>query len=183
MTADSRDPMVGLPAAALPDLHRALASGRSAEEAAAVARQIGFATGPAVHRALGERLSFAGTRSVDALAADEFWTRLSEFFSSGGWGRLAFERLHTGVGALLGEDWIEAEGRSEGQPACHITTGLLADLLSRVAGSDLAVMEVECRATGDGTCRFLVGSPEALSEVYARIRAGSDYTEALADLQ
>ncbi len=54
-----------------------------------------------------------------------------------------------------------------------------ADLLTRVAGRDLAVMEVECRSRRDGQCRFLLGSPDTLGAVYEGLREGRSYLEVL----
>jgi hypothetical protein len=65
-------------------------------------------------------------------------------------------------------------------PACHITTGLFADLFGRVAGSAVAVLEVECRSAGHPRCRFLVGSPEVMDAVYEEMVRGVPYGDAVA---
>ena len=49
---------------------------------------------------------------------------------------------------------------------------MLADLLSRLIGTDLAVLEVDCRSRGDQTCRFLIGSAAALQRAFEGIRNG-----------
>jgi hypothetical protein len=49
---------------------------------------------------------------------------------------------------------------------------MIANLLGRVSGEDVAVLEVECRSRGDERCRFLYGSPAALEIVYEAIREG-----------
>jgi hypothetical protein len=49
---------------------------------------------------------------------------------------------------------------------------MLADLLSRLVGSDLALLEVDCRSRGDASCRFLLGSAEALQMVFEGLRKG-----------
>ena len=176
-----QETMLSLPVDALGALHRALADGRTPAEAAEAARRLGFDTGAGFHRALQEWLSTAtGSDDPSALDADAFWDRLSEFFESSGWGRLEFERLHPGVAALSSERWAESEAAGSGEyPACHLTTGLLADLLGRASGAELAVLEVECRCKGDARCRFLVGGWDALERVYAGLSEGKGYAETL----
>lgn len=177
-------PMVRFPTAALDALHRAAGRGRDAHEAARLVREIGLETGETFHSAFQEWLAQRGEPlPVAALPADRFWSGLAEFFSSLGWGRLEEERPHPGVVSLSSDEWVEsAEKSGAAHPACHLTTGLLADLLGRVAGEDLAVLEVECQATGAGRCRFLVGSDAVLQRVHEEIARGAAYPDALATL-
>jgi predicted hydrocarbon binding protein len=168
--------------AALPALRRAIAQGRSAIEAATVARQTGYEAGSDAYRAFSDRLGASADGSADDLPTDEYFRRLGDFFAAEGWGDLEFDRLHAGVAALSSSSWAEASGASASYPSCHITTGMLADMLSRAAGTDLAVLEVECRASGDDRCRFLVGGEAALGEVFAGIRDGGPVEEAVARL-
>jgi hypothetical protein len=175
-----QETMLSLPVDALGALHRALADGRSPAEAAEAARRLGFETGAGFHRALQQWLADSGYEDPSALDADAFWDRLSEFFESSGWGRLEFERLHPGVAALSSERWAEAEAAGSAEyPACHVTTGLLADLLGRASGADLAVLEVECRCRGDARCRFLVGGWDALERVYQGLSEGTSYADSI----
>jgi hypothetical protein len=172
--------MLSLPVDALGAVHRALADGRTPTEAAEAARRLGFDSGAGFHRALQEWLSTSGAEDPAALDADAFWDRLGEFFESAGWGRLEFERLHPGVAALSSERWAESEAAgSTEHPACHVTTGLLADLLGRASGAELAVLEVECRCRGDARCRFLVGGWDALERVYEGLSEGSSYADSI----
>ena len=60
---------------------------------------------------------------------------------------------------------------------------MLANVLGQVAGSDVAVLEVECRSRGDARCRFLFGSPEALNGVYRRLVGGENLDAAVAQLR
>ena len=64
-------------------------------------------------------------------------------------------------------------------PMCFFSSGMLADLMGRVSGETVAVMEVECRSRGDSICRFLSASPTTLQEVYEKMTAGMSYAEAL----
>jgi hypothetical protein len=149
-------------------------------------RQIGFETGEGFLEAFSHWLEHHrqdATADPASLGAEEFWENLSTFFARLGWGRLHFEQLHTGVGALSSPEWAEAEvGLGARQPTCHFTTGMLADLLSRLVAADLAVLEVECRSRGDARCRFLLGGAEALQAVYQELRQGEDVGEAVRSL-
>jgi predicted hydrocarbon binding protein len=179
--------MVQLPAAALTAFHRALSQDRSPAEAAALTRQMGFESGEGFYDALRDWLARRGTMlgvtEPAGLPADEFWSALAEFFQFLGWGRLEFARLHPGIAALSSTSWAEAEpGSAARQPTCHFSTGVLADILGRVSGDNLAVLEVECRSGGDDCCRFLIGGPEALRGVYERIREGAAFPQAVESL-
>jgi predicted hydrocarbon binding protein len=175
---ETRAAMLGFPAATLTILRRILEEDGSPTEAAGRLRRLGYESGEAFHGALRERADGEG-RPLDALGSDEFWARLAALFGELGWGRLEFQQIHAGVAALESRDWAEAEGRDSAAPCCHYTTGVLADVLGRVAGDDLAVLEVECRAAGADRCRFLLGGREALERVYGSVRGGASVVEAL----
>ncbi|HET7322507.1 MAG TPA: V4R domain-containing protein [Longimicrobiaceae bacterium] len=178
----TRAPMLQFPTSILPALRRALGREHSPADAAALERQLGFETGEGFYAALRNRLEDSGA-DVDTLPADEFWQRVGDFFADLGWGTLEFDRLHPGVAALSSADWVEADPNVQAaQPSCHFTTGLLADLLGRVAGDDLAVLEVECRCAGDDRCRFLLGGGDALERVFDAMRQGRSYREAVEQL-
>ena len=174
-------PLVRFPTAALDALHRALAQDRDTVEAASLVRQVGLESGEAFHAAFQEWLAQRGEPlPIRALPVERFWGHLSAFFSSLGWGRLEQARAHPGIVSLSSEEWVESAGQDgAGHPACHLTTGLLADLLGRIAGDELAVLEVECRAASAQRCRFLVGSEAVLHRVYEAMRQGQSYAEAL----
>jgi hypothetical protein len=91
--------------------------------------------------------------------------------------------VHPGVGALEATDWAEADpSNGEARPNCVFTTGLLANLLGRAAGAEIAVMEVECRSRGDLSCRFLFGGEPALRKLHETIAAGASPEHALDQL-
>jgi uncharacterized protein len=176
----NRAPLLRISAATLPALHRAFADGRDARDAVRVARQYGFESGPAFHEALVEWASDDSATPLAELSPERFWELVATFFSSVGWGELRYEQLHDGVGSLSSRDWAEAQPDSgASHPACHVTTGILAELLARVAGTDLAVLEVQCRSRGDEICRFLIGGPEALGVVYEELRQGNTLESAI----
>lgn len=149
-------------------------------QAASYLQEAGFAAGEATHEAF---TAFAGERYAvaDAADLDERWLgeALSGFFRSAGWGGLETTRLGP-VLAFDSNDWAEALDTPGAEyPTCHLSSGMLADVLGRLAGEPTAVMEVECRSRGDARCRFLAGSPETLGSLYDRMAQGTPYHEAL----
>lgn len=182
MTANADGSMTRVPPSLFAALHRGLSEDRSAEDAARLAREIGFEIGDDVYRELVDTVERERATPLESLDAGSFWHAVSDYFASTGWGELRHQTLHDGVAALDGRDWVEARDRSGNAPGCHLTTGLLAAVLSQVAGTDLAVLEVECRAAGDDHCRFLFGAREALERVYEKLRDGTVYDTAITEL-
>ena len=176
LPTSKRAPELAIPVASLAALRHALATEVGADAAARALHAAGHAAGDAWY----PRLSFGDDQNISESA---FWRRLSQLFSSHGWGTLAHSAVHPGVGALDATDWVEAQPEaSEARPSCFFTTGVLANLLGNVAGSEVAVMEVECRSSGAARCRFLFGSAEALNALYSRVSSGSTVDTALAEL-
>jgi len=144
---------VTLPAATLVAM---LASARAAGEDAL--REQGRIAG----RLLAERLTAPhDAASVRALPVEQFWKRVSDTFSSRGWGTLSHADAAPGVGELRAGDWIEADRAGSGG-RCAFTAGALQGLLQEVSGAPLEVEEHECRAAGSAACRFRFGSRAAL---------------------
>jgi predicted hydrocarbon binding protein len=172
MKKSSRPAELVLPVASLAGLRRALSAEVGPDAAAVALRVAGHAAGDALWEVLRSGL---GPQGVEQLGADGFWQRLSELFDTRGWGELHHEPLHAGVGALDAVEWVEADAGSGGErPSCHVTTGVLANLLGRAAEQELAVLEVECRSKGDLRCRFLFGAPETLAAVHRELASGRD---------
>ncbi|MHB1169514.1 MAG: V4R domain-containing protein [Longimicrobiales bacterium] len=172
----TRPQELALPIASLAALRNALIDAVGEDAAATALRAAGHAAGDALHATL-----VAG--DADA-PADRFWQRLTQLFQSRGWGVLRHEDAHPGVGALASADWVEADAFAGAmRPSCFLTTGLLANLLGRVAGQEVAVLEVECRSRGDAQCRFLFGSAQALDAVYSHVARGENARDTLASLR
>ncbi len=128
-------------------------------------------------------ISGHGGEPLSALSLNRFWTALDRYFRETGWGHIEHQQVTEGVGAILARNWAESDPHeSRGAPGCHISTGLLAELLSRVAGHPVAVMEVDCRSQGDDYCRFLFGSPTTLLLVHQRIAHAGSLDEALTSI-
>jgi predicted hydrocarbon binding protein len=171
----SRHAELALPASALAALRDALAASLGPDAAAEALRAAGHAAGDAFFRILAA----PRREPLAAVPAHRFWSQLALLFSTRGWGHLSYTEAHPGVGSLEAVDWAEAPSTGDA-PACHLTTGLLANLLGQVAGTQVAVLEVECRGRGDQRCRFLFGGAAAVYSVYERLRAGDTTDGALA---
>jgi predicted hydrocarbon binding protein len=182
MQGSNRPAELALPVASLTALRRTLAASVGADDAAGALQSAGVAAGDALFRVLaqgptGEPIALAEWSEAS------FWRRFTELFERRGWGRLTNRTLHPGVSALDSNDWVEVDlDAGARRPSCHFTTGMLANLLGRVSGEDVAVLEVECRSKGDPRCRFLYGSPTALEIVYGGIREGHEPDASLAAL-
>jgi hypothetical protein len=152
------------------------------EQTGQLLQEAGFAAGDELYDAFSGWLATrTGVTDPADLDARHLGRLLGEFFRGLGWGQLAVERLGAGSLALDSSDWAEADpGSAAFAPSCHVTAGLLAGFLGRMADQDVAVLEIECRSRHDERCRFLAGSPEMLQAVYDAVTAGQDYREVLA---
>jgi hypothetical protein len=168
---------VQVPAGLISSLRRALANDRQPMEAVNLLRQVGYEVGEAVSQNLTRHLSDGG--SAGEVDVERFWSGVSDYFEGLGWGRVEHRRLHPGVGALDLVDWIEA-GSDGGPAGCHVSTGFFTDLLGRVAGAGVVVMEVPAEP---GRSRLLFGSGETLGEVYQHLAGGATLDDALGRLQ
>lgn len=172
--AATRD--IRIPADSILTLRRSLVRQLGAEAAGRALQEAGNAAGDAIH----DRLA----RTGDDLAGtprESFWARLTGLFRELGWGTLEHQELHPGVGALVAREWFEVD-RDARRPSCPFTTGVLANILGRVAGGDVAVLQVECLDAAPGCVRFLFGSGDVLQAVYGGLREGRDLDAALATL-
>ncbi len=171
--------LVTLPRSSLAALRAALL--RDAGDAyAGYLQEAGYAGGETIHAAFQDWLSARGADGLDGLSLTAFAAQTAAFFHESGWGSLTVESRHDVVAVIDSADWAESapDARLD-HPACHWTTGMLADFLGRVAGAQLAVLEVECRSAGSDRCRFLIGSAEVMHHLYEQIAAGMAYEEAI----
>ncbi len=150
-------------------------------QAATWLQEAGFAGGEAVYEAyrewLADRYSVERPSLLDVRHLGE---TLSAFFKEYGWGTTQVSPITPAVIALDSVDWWEAEpALGAAYPSCHLSSGLMAEFLTRVSGTSLGVMEVECRSTGASRCRFLAGAPETLQILYSRMAEGATYLQGL----
>jgi hypothetical protein len=143
--------------------------------------EAGFSCGGDIYRAFGEWLEDkTGVADPADIDADALGELLSGFFVELGWGEISVTRLGSAAIAIDSPDWAESSHSGGAQyPSCHLTTGLFSAFLEKLAESEVAVMEVECRTRGDNRCRFLAGAPETLQVAFEAMSTGAGYEEAL----
>lgn len=182
----SADLLRGSALTALPQATLRALSGleaRTHAERVARLRQAGHDGGEELAAAFERAMEAAGDSSPEQLSLEDFNSGVSEYFEALGWGRLTISSLHDVVAAVDVTECWEAKARgSTANPSCHITTGLLAAFFTRFAPYQLATLEVECASAGHQHCRFLLGQPEVLGEVYGLISGGLEYSAALSQL-
>lgn len=171
MVAISRDVLTGLRIALMRDTGYA---------SAGYLQEAGYAGGAAMFDAFRSWLAQRGASEPEALSIGAFQAHATEFFRECGWGSLAVGELHDTVATLDSADWGEATPEAGLEhPGCHLSSGMFADFFGRVADAPLAVMEVECRSAGSDRCRFLLGSPDVLQQVYDGMAGGATYADAV----
>ncbi|HUX32663.1 MAG TPA: 4-vinyl reductase [Gemmatimonadaceae bacterium] len=174
MIALTRDTLATLHAALFRDL---------GGDAAGYLQEAGYAGGGALFAAFAAWAERRGYETPDSIAAADFQAHASEFFRDLGWGAVALGTLHDTVATLDSDDWGEADPNAAMEfPGCHLTTGMFADFFGRLAGTPMAVMEVECRSMGAPRCRFLLGNADALHRVYDEMSRGAGYEDAVASV-
>lgn len=175
---------VRVPTALFPALHHALEE-MNPTHAAETLRRIGFGLGRDFYQALEARADTVHPgRPLPGISSDEFWELARDLFDELGWGQLRYEASSDGVGAVTATEWVEADvDRQASRPSCHVTTGLLSDLLGRVIDGDVAVLQVECPSQGNANCRFLIGGGETLRHVHRAMREGTDVENVLAEIR
>lgn len=173
MLAITRDALAALRGTMFRDL--------GAEAAAGYLQEAGYAGGAALFAAFDAWARQHGHGAAESIAAADFPKLATGFFGDLGWGSIAMTTLSEAVAALDCSDWGEAESDAAMEfPSCHLTTGMFADFFSRLAGTPMAVMEVECRSMGSPHCRFLLGNADSLSHVFQEMSRGVAYADAAA---
>ncbi len=144
-------------------------------------QEAGYAAGETTYEAFVKWLPpAAGVHDPRELAAPRLAEVLSAFFGGLGWGTIDVTPIGDSAFAIDSADWPEAQPGARLQyPGCYFTSGLMADVMSRIGDAPLAVMEVECRSHGDGRCRWLVGAPDTLTQLYQHMAQGADYKAVL----
>jgi predicted hydrocarbon binding protein len=175
----SANAMVGLTRETLVSLCASLLR-QNGSEAAMHLQNAGYSGGATLFEAFSRWLLARGYGAPEAQPASVFGQRATQFFRELGWGSLDLGAFGESVATVDSGDWAEADPSSALEfPGCYLTTGLFADFFGRLAGSPLAVMEVECRSMGAERCRFLIASAEVMQHVYDAMGNGMTYDAAV----
>ena len=179
----SANSLVGLTRESLVSLCATLLR-ENGSDAAMYLQNSGYAGGATLFEAFSHWLLARGYGTPDAQPASAFAARATEFFRELGWGSLDVGAFGQSVATVDSTDWAESDpGSALEFPGCYLTTGLFADFFGRLAGSPLAVMEVECRSMGSERCRFLIASSEVMQQVYDAMGNGMAYDAAVATVE
>lgn len=173
---------VALPSVTLSAIRQALEGSVESSTIDDALRKAGNAAGREFFLRFDSSLAGPDSRTVPA---DRFWAQLGEFFRRGGWGEVRHEPLHPAAGLLRSGDWAEADSNGDasgGAPGCRFTEGVLAGLLSELAGQPLYVMETQCRGQGDPACEFVYGPEAVVRKIGRRLRDGEALDTILEDL-
>ena len=167
---------ITVPGSTLSHLRQILTEEADAETATRVLHGAGSASGDS----LFESLTSHAERDPATLGRNGFWGELTRFLDGRGWGRLAHERIHPGLGLVRSEACGESDPETDsGEPSCAFTAGMLSGIFARLAGSPIAVLEVSCRSQGNGDCAFAFGSEQAVGQLQALLLETSDLKTAL----
>lgn len=169
---------VTFPVAALAGLRRRLEEEMGPAAAERVLEAVGSDYGEMVGATLLEKPA-----AVEDASDGSFWTRLRSHLETRGWGTLDHERPHPALGLLSSHDWAESDGRGGHGFSCPFSTGLVAGLLSRVAGGPVTVLEAECRSRGDNRCAFVFGSERAVGRLSDALGRHGSLARALTSLR
>jgi predicted hydrocarbon binding protein len=183
MTDNAPPGLVAMPFATLRTLLQQLGDGMSPHAVHSL-RQAGYAGGTELAAAFDAWMrDNDGEGDAAELGLEEFNTRVAAFFEQVGWGQLAMSSIHDLVAAVdIAECWEPRAGQRTSGPCCHVSTGAIAAFFSTFAPYTLGSMEVECAASGRSQCRFLLGPPEVLDELYSHMAGGRSYNDALDQL-
>ena len=167
---------IQLPAQSILSLRRSLTRQVGATAATRALQEAGHAAGDALFPRLGQDPDTVGDTPLET-----FWDSLTTLFREIGWGTIHHESPHPGVGALVARDWFEVDEDAR-VPSCPFTTGVLANMLGRAAGGEVAVLQVACDDGAARCVRFLFGAPAVLDRLYSGLREGRDVETGLASL-
>jgi photoactive yellow protein len=120
-------------------------------------------------------------RTLRLMTMGEVATTISGYLARQGWGllRFDFEAAREGVivvelaRSALAESAPRAHAAGDASDlACHLLSGCLSGLLTRIAARRLAVREVSCRAGGAPHCSFVVVAHHRRSVLDAALSQG-----------
>jgi predicted hydrocarbon binding protein len=106
-------------------------------------------------------------------------------FRAKGWGDWRCDLQHAGNGVILVDLFdsiVPAALGQTGKCSCHLYAGLFAAVFSRVAGRELAAVELHCASAGAKHCRFLIAVPKRVELATQWRDRGVDADSILKDL-
>lgn len=141
--------------------------------AATYLHEAGHGGAGAIYEAFTKWLDARGGPSPSDLALDDFAAAVGEFFAASGWGNMGFSVGEKGIAQMESSNWAESQNGAASQMPCYFTTGVLTDFFGRITDAHVSVMETECRSLGHERCKFLIGTPERIQQVYDELYGSS----------
>ena len=137
--------------------------------AATYLHEAGYGGAGAIYDAFTKWLSARGGPAPSDLALDDFARAVGDFFAMSGWGTMGFSVGEAGIATVESSNWAESADSAGSQLPCYFTSGILTDFFGRITDGAVSVMETECRSLGHERCKFLIGTPEKLQQVYDQL--------------
>jgi predicted hydrocarbon binding protein len=137
--------------------------------AATYLHEAGYGGAGAIYEAFTKWLGARGGPSPSDLALDDFAAAVGEFFATSGWGTMGFSVGEDGIAKIESTNWAESSSGAGSQLPCYFTSGILTDFFGRITDAPVSVLETECRSLGHERCKFLIGTPEKLQQVYDQL--------------
>ena len=135
--------------------------------AATYLHEAGYGGAGAIYESFSKWLSAKGGPGPSDLALDDFAAALGEFFAASGWGTMGFSvGGDGGIATIESHNWAECDGA---QMPCYFTSGVLTDFFGRITDAPVSVMETECRSLGHERCKFVIGTPEKIQQVWDQL--------------
>ena len=134
--------------------------------------EAGYGGAAAIFDAFTKWLTAKGGPAASDLALDDFAAALGEFFATSGWGSMGFS-VEAGMATVESSTWAESADGAATQLPCYFTSGVLTEFFGRVIDAPISVLETECRSLGHERCKFMIGTPERIQQVYDQLYGAS----------
>jgi len=105
--------------------------------------------------------------------------------TSEGWGawKFDFERRSQGLILVdLRESVVAKSLERIGKPVCYMYAGLFGGLFSYLSKRELNCIEIQCYASGDDVCKFLIGKDNRINAASFWVEEGATAKEVLGEL-
>jgi bacteriochlorophyll 4-vinyl reductase len=157
-----------------------------ADIVAALTREVGDAAAEVLQK-IGATCGAADMQAFVARSNDEFGAELAKVhmgvalhtwwwpWMAAEWGTAKFDFEHAAQRLIridLSESASARSTRSAAGPVCDLYTGLFAGAFGQLSGRQVGCAEVQCRAAGATSCRFLVTTRQRAASAVAWRNSG-----------
>lgn len=148
-------------------------------------KNCGRVWGTRVARRLDEESKLLLGKPFSELQVDEFLHFISGYFVFHGWGIVELDLTHAeerGVVEATLQNSIFAEVIEEPEEGAFVDSmiaGILAALMSHVAGQDLDCLQTECSSQDSELSRFIISGSERVEDAEERLESGESHQQIL----